>query len=109
MIAVWGARESRAVDMSLYRWFSSSSSKPFLPDLGQEPTKEKELEVANANARVLEAMQSQQRGKHPRGTYVYYPPELHAKIGKFAAESGQKAAVTKFSKDLGKPVSESTV
>ena len=34
----------------------------------------------------------------------YYPPELHAKIGKFAAESGNKVAVKKFSKELGKLV-----
>jgi hypothetical protein len=30
------------------------------------------------------------------------------KIGKFAAKSGHKAAVEKFSTEMGKPVSEST-
>ena len=95
--------------MSLYHWFSSSSNKPFLPDPAQEQTKEKELEVANANRRVLETMESQGQRKRPRGTYTYYSPELCAKIEKLAAESGNKAAIEKFSKDLGKPVSESTV
>ena len=82
--------------MSLYRWCSSSSNKPFLPDPAQEKTSEKELEVTNANTRVLEAMESQQTSQ--RYLYTYYPPELRAKIGKFAAESGNKAAVEKFSK-----------
>ena len=78
--------------MSLYRWFSSSSNKPFLPDPAQETTKEKELEVTNANTRVLEAMESQQRR-------TYYSPELRAKIAKFAAESGNKAAGEVFYRD----------
>ena len=39
----------------------------------------------------------------------YYSPELRAKTGKFAAECGNKAAVEKFSKEMGKLVSESTV
>ena len=88
--------------MSGYRWFSSLSNKPFLPDPVQEMTKEKEVEVTNANTRVLEAMESQQRR-------TYYSPELRAKIAKFAAESGNKAAVEKFSTEMGKLVSESTV
>ena len=88
--------------MSLYRWFSSSSNKLFLPDPAQERPKRK----SNANTRVWEAMGSQLRPKRPRGTYTYYSPELRAKIGKFAAESGNKAAVEKFSKEVGKPMSE---
>ena len=32
----------------------------------------------------------------PRGTYNYYDPELRAKIGKYAATFGNKAAVNKF-------------
>jgi hypothetical protein len=95
--------------MSLYHLFSSSSNKPFLPDPAQEKTKEKELEVTNANTRVLEAMESQLRRKRPRGSYTDYSPELRAKIGKFPAESGNKAAIEKFFKEVGKPVSKSTV
>ena len=94
---------------SLYRWFSSSSNKPYLPDPTRELTKKKELEVANTNKRVAEAMESQPCRRKRSGSYTYYPPKLRAKIGRFAAESGNKAAVEKFSKELGKPVSESTV
>ena len=46
------------------------------------------------------------RSKRPN-TYLFYTPELRAKIGKFAAE--YEAAVKMFSKELGKPVSEGTV
>ena len=94
--------------MSLSCWFSSWSNKPFLPDPAQEKTKEKELEVINANTRVLQAMESQLWRKRPRCTYTY-SPELRAKIGKFSAESDNKAAVENFSEEVGKPVSESTV
>ena len=38
-------------------------------------------------------------------TGIDYDPELRAKIG----NSGNAAAVKKFSKQLGKPISESTV
>ena len=48
--------------MSLYRWFSSSSNKPYLPDSTREQTKEKELEVANANERVAAAWRLGQAG-----------------------------------------------
>lgn len=56
--------------------------------------KEKGLEVAQANKRVVAAicMETQpRRGKRPN-TYSFYTPELRAKIGKFAAEFGNKAA-----------------
>ena len=54
-------------------------------------------------------MESQDRRKRPRGTCTFLSPELRAKIGKFAAESGNKADVEKFSREVGKPLSESTV
>ena len=54
--------------MSLYRWFSSASSKLYLPDPSKEETKEKEHEVAKANTNVVEAMESQDRRKRPQGT-----------------------------------------
>ena len=93
---------------SLCHWFSSASNKPYLPEPTREQTK-KELEVANTNKRVAEAMETQPCRRKRSGSCTYYPPELRAKIGMFAAESGNKAAVEKFSKELGKPVSESTV
>ena len=66
--------------MSLYRWFSSSSSKLFLPDPSTEKTKEKEFEVAKANAKVVEAMESQERCKR-WGTYAFFTPEHVQKLG----------------------------
>ena len=42
-----------------------------------------------------------------RSTYNVYSPELRAKIGEFADECGNHAAVKKFSMELGKPVSDS--
>ena len=95
--------------VSLYCWFSNTTNKPYLLDPTHEQTKKKELEIANTNKRVTEAMETQPCRKKRSGNYAYYPPELCRKIGKFAAESRNKAAVEKFSKELGKPVSESTV
>ena len=63
--------------MSLYRWFSSASSKPYLPDPSNEETK-KEDEVAKASTKVGEAMESQDRRKRPRSTYTFFSPELRA-------------------------------
>ena len=72
-------------------------------------TDEEERARSSECERVAEAMETQPRRRKRSGTYTYYPPELRAKIGNFAAESGNKLAVERFSKELGKPVSESTV
>ena len=92
--AIYFRSRDRHVDhiiMSLYRWFTSASSKAYLPDPALEQTKERKLEIANANARVVEAMETRpQRRKRSGTTYSYYSPELRAKIGKFAAESGSR-------------------
>ena len=47
--------------------------------------------------------------KRQHRSYNNYDPELRAKIGKYAATSGNAAALKKFSEQLGKPISESTV
>ena len=47
--------------------------------------------------------------KRKRGNYTFYSPELSFKIGKYAAENGNKAAGKKFKKDDGTPVHEATV
>ena len=44
-----------------------------------------------------------------RGQYSYYSPQKRAKIGKYAAEFGVNAAARKFTKELKKPVNESSV
>ena len=47
------------------------------------------------------------RGK--RGSYVHYDEETCAKIARYAVEHGNKAAISKFSVELGKALAESTV
>ena len=90
---------------SLYRWFSVE--KPaYLPDPDAERTEDKASEAREANKAVF--VQLIKNRKRPY-SHHYYDPEFRAKIGKFAAASGNKAAVEKFSKELGRPVSESTV
>ena len=92
--------------MSLYRWFAPSKQapKPYLPDPSKEGTEKDVLEVEAANQRVEGEL-----GRKRRGKYNHYDPVLRAKIGKYAATSGNVAAVKKFSEQLGKPISESTV
>lgn len=49
-------------------------------------------------------------GRKRRGKYNHvYNPVVHTKIGKYTATSGNVAAVKKFSKQLRRQISESTV
>ena len=90
---------------SLYRWFSVE--KPaYLPDPDAEKTEDKAAEVREVNKAVLVELGKK---RNRPSSYNYYDPELRAKIGKFAATSGNKAGMEKYSKELGRPVSESTV
>ena len=111
VIRVSTVSTSILVVMSLLRWFSSASNRPSLPDSTAEKSKDKQLEIERANEKVLAVVQTQlgPRGRKRGGSYAVYSAEMRAKIGKFAAESGNKAAVVKFSRETGKPVSESTV
>ena len=65
--------------MSLYNWFSSTSTKPYLLDPSNEETKKKEDEVAKTNTKVVETMESQDRRKRPRGKYTFFLPEFRPK------------------------------
>ena len=60
----------------------------YLPNSTNEKTKDKQLEVQSANERVVAVMQTGQSGRKRPSSYSVYSPELRAKIGKFAAESG---------------------
>ena len=84
--------------MSIVRWLKTKESSPLLP-VGDASTSAANKEVEKAEA--------QQRKK--RGTYYHYNDELRAKIAKYSCENGNKAAVAKFSSELGHDVSESTV
>ena len=72
--------------MSFYRWFSVEK-KSYLPDSNDEVCKEKQEEVQRANEMVLAAMAPTiTTRKRASSTNNYYPPELRAKIGKYATE-----------------------
>ena len=60
--------------------------------------------MREVNKKVLK-----QLGKKRPSSHHHYDAALCTKIVKFAASSGNKVAVAKFSKELGRPVSESTV
>ncbi len=49
------------------------------------------------------------RKKKRKGTYQTYSDEIRARIGRYAAENGNKKAVTKFSGELGSAIPESSV
>ena len=51
----------------------------------------------------------QQSTSKPNKQLHFYSAEQRAKMGKYAAENGNKAAVTKFSALLGHTVPESTI
>ena len=70
--------------------------------------------VRNANDGIVKALSgpsSESKAKQgtKRGAYGVYPSELRAKIGRYAAEMGVNAAAKRFSKELNRPVNESTV
>ncbi len=89
--------------MSLKRWLvpSSSSVSQLLPEGDDEATKA-------ANKQVSEILQvSKERKK--RGPNKTNDDVTRVKIAKYTCENGNKAAVEKFSDELGHKVSESSV
>lgn len=83
--------------MSLYHWFAPDKqpTKPYLPDSTKQKSEKDAKEVEAANQCVEKEL-----GRKRRGKYNYYDPELRAKIGKYAATSGNKAAVKKTVKPI---------
>ena len=69
--------------------------------------KETDRATASANKEVRKVQEQAQRQK--RGRYHHYNNETHAKIAKYSRDHGNKAAVSKFSSELGHVVTESTV
>ena len=88
--------------MSILRYFKRDTpSHPLLP-------KPRSSAEESANAAVLATMEGALQRKR-RGVYNYYEPDLRAKIGRYAAENGNKAAVSHFKVKLGRMIPESTV
>ena len=79
--------------MSLVRWLEESN--------------ETDPAIVAADKEVEKAKNQRQRRK--RGNYFHYDGETRAKIAKYSCEKGNKAAVSKFSAELGHIVKESTV
>ena len=92
--------------MSLHRWLVGPSGVRSSYLLHAE--KGSSAEVANREvARELEICGKKR--KRVRGDYHHYTAETRAKIAKCACDSGNKAAVKKYSAELGHHVSEGTV
>ena len=83
---------------------STKENNPYLPDLDREELQNKAAEAREANEKILVEL-----GMKRPSSYYHYGHELHVKIRRFATSSGNKAAVDKYSKELGRLPSESTV
>jgi len=58
---------------------------------------------------MISATPSTPTRKRKRGDYNYYDDETRAKIARYSVENGVARAALKFSSDLGKKVSETSV
>ena len=95
--------------MSLHHWLASSNAgtgvqSSYLPHADRKSS----TEAANKEIRSELEIGGKKR-KSARGDFHHYTTEAHAKIVKYACQSGNKAAVEKFSVELGHRVSEGTV
>ena len=91
--------------MSILRYFKREEH-PLLPKDSTNPA------TRAANKAVIEALATSSSGNQvmsKRGQYKAYDETTRARIGRYAAENGNKAAVEKFSAELGYIVPESTV
>lgn len=90
--------------MSLLHYFKTmdkpSPSHPLL-------LKPRSSVEASANAAVISSMDMTRKNR--RGLYSHYDAGLRAKMGRYAAENGNKAAANYYAANLGRPVPESTV
>ena len=93
---------------SLYRYFSPSS-KPYLPSPEKEKATSTAKETKVVNQEVKKTLGASSCRQRKCKSNFYYDPKTRAKIGQFAAENGNKRAVERFSRELQRPLSESTV
>ena len=93
--------------MSLHSWlksnWDSTKTNPLLPKPDGPKTS-----TTSANEQVEAEMTGQDR-RRKRGRYHHYTPKVRAKMAKYASEHSNKAAATKFSRELEHTVSESTI
>ena len=72
------------------------------------PPAEKSSATEAANTAVMEELASTDK-KRKLGSYHHYSDEVRARMGRHAAEHGNKSAVSKFTKELEHSVNESTI
>ena len=91
--------------MFLVHWLSTSSDvqSPYLP-YGKRNSS---IDVANKEV----AFELERYGKRNRvrSKYHHYTAKTHAKVVRYACENGNKAAVKKYSAEVGYSVFEGTV
>ncbi len=94
---------SCSYSMSLYSYFKKTTNQPLLP----RPRSQIQEAANKSVARVLSATTGAKKKR--KCTYQTYSDEIRARIGRYAAENGNKKAVTKFSGELGSAIPESSV
>ena len=92
--------------MSLRRWLETLSSGYSYFFAPRRPWDQPALA---ANKQIVKAMDEKSKWKRRRGEYNHYSGQLRAKVAKYACEFGNKAAVQKYSAELGFTLSEGTV
>ena len=95
--------------MSLHRWLVGPSARSgvqssYLP----HAEKGSSTEAANKVVACVLEICGKKRKRVP-GDYHHYTAETRTKITKYACNSGNKAAVKKYSMELSHPVSEGPV
>ncbi|CAG2214783.1 unnamed protein product [Mytilus edulis] len=100
--------------MSLTQWLKTGSVKtrtpvtPGLPDPADCISTQDALIVQTANDAVDTVVSAPSR-KRKRGDYINYDEETRAKIARYAVDNGVARASRKFTSDLGRKVSETTI
>src|SRR5688572_5310119 len=96
--------------MSLWRWLNSvPKQKPSEQDLPNPNATNHPKEIADINSTVVNVMKAQ-AGSQKRGKYGIYDDEFRTKVARYAiVHKSDMAAVRKYSPELEKPLSESTV
>ena len=67
------------------------------------------MQTINREVERRPETQGKRRSSKRKNTNFHYDAEIRAKIGRYAAENGNKNAVETFFRELQRPLSESTV
>ncbi|XP_041364431.1 uncharacterized protein LOC121379845 [Gigantopelta aegis] len=97
--------------MSLLSWLKNSPQPktPGLPNPRESKTEIEAETIVAANTSVDKLTSEENPKKRKRGEYQNYDENVRAKIAVYAIEKGVMKATRKFSTELNKKLSESTV